>query len=118
MGPLIGWTLVAIGVGVAVILFAYRGRPKVREYLGLPDPAPAVQDAIDDSGDDFAAHVDQALAIANDRPACPARVWCAQCDAPFHAHTLADIVGHVRDVHSPAAADWQAWERELAGGAS
>jgi hypothetical protein len=112
---LFGWTCVAIGLGVAVILVAYRKRPTVRELLTLPDPTPAVQDAID-TGDDFDTHVDQALAIANDPPAvtCPAQVWCSHCNGPFHAHTLADILGHVRDTHSPAAADWAAWETELA----
>ena len=114
---IVGWALITIGVAATVLLVVFRKRPLVRELLAMPDPTPAVQDAIDD-GDDFDTHVDQALAVANDTPACPARVWCADCNAPFNAQSLADILVHVRDVNRPAAADWQAWERELAGGAS
>ena len=113
---LIGWALVVIGAAAAVVLFAYRGRPVVRELLTLPDPTPAVQDAID-TGDDFDAHVDQALAIAN-----PAEGWqdrphmhgvCGPCgDRVICFRDGAEAVEHLRS-HMREAADLAAWEREM-----
>ena len=115
-----GWTLITIGVAATVLLVAYRKRPTVRELLTLPDPTPAVQDAID-AGDDFDAHVDQALAIANppERPpgphmhgmcmACGGRVLCFRDGA--------ELVEHLRSLARDAE-HFTAWERELTGGAS
>ena len=113
---IVGWALIAIGVAATVLLVAYRKRPTVRELLTLPDPTPAVQDAIDD-GDDFDTHVDQALAITNpaeqwqDRPhmhgvcgPCGGRVICFR-DA-MHA------LEHLYD-HAVEAADLAAWEQEM-----
>jgi hypothetical protein len=113
---LIGWTCVAVGIGVAVILFASRGRPKVRELLTLPDPSPAVQDAID-TGDAFDAHVDQALAIAN--PAQPPvgphmHGVCGPCGGRVLCfRDAAELVEHLRS-HAHDAEHFQQWEHELA----
>lgn len=114
---LLGWTCIALGAAVTVLLIAYRKRPTVRELLALPDPGPAVQDAID-TGDAFDTHVEQALAIANtprtrlDSPhmhgicgPCGGRLLCFR-DA-------AEAVEHLRS-HAREAADLAAWEHELA----
>ncbi len=78
------------------------------KLLALPDPTPAVQDAIDD-GDDFDAHVDQPLTITNlvvprrDQPhmhgvcgPCGGRVICFRDGA--------EAVEHLRS-HGREAAD-------------
>lgn len=114
---LIGWTCVAVAAGVAVLLVAYRGRPTVRELLTLPDPTPAVQDALDETGADFDAHVDQALAIAN-----PAEQWqdgphmhgvCGPCGGRVICfRDGAEAVEHLRS-HMREAADLAAWEQEM-----
>jgi hypothetical protein len=114
---LFGWTCVAIGVGVGVILFAYRDRSKVRELLTLPDPSPAVQDAIDD-GDDFDAHVDQALAIANPPPPAGPHMHgvCGPCGGRVLCfRDAAELIDHIRG-HQYDAEHFQQWESELTGG--
>ena len=101
--PLIGWTLVAIGAGVAVILFAYRDRPKVRHLVTGQDPAPV---------DDFDAHTEQALAIANSDDTPELLIFCQECRGPFAATTLRDLLTHLRTLHAPGS-DWSLWESEL-----
>lgn len=111
-----GWTLITIGVAATVLLAVFRKRPLVRELLALPDPTPAVQDAIDD-GDDFDAHVDQALAITNpaeqwqDRPHM--HVVCGPCGGRVICfRDGAEAVEHLRS-HMREAADLAAWEQEM-----
>ena len=106
-----GWALITIGVAATVLLAVFRKRPTVRELLTLPDPTPAVQDAIDD-GDDFDAHVDQALAIANSDDTPELLIFCQECRGPFAATTLRDLVTHLRTLHAPGS-DWPLWESEL-----
>ena len=108
-----GWALITIGVAATVLLVVFRKRPLVRELLAMPDATPVVQGG----GDDFDAHVDQALAIANpaerwrDQPhphgvcgPCGGRVICFR-DA-MHA------LEHLYD-HAVEAADLAAWEQEM-----
>ena len=103
--PLIGWTLIAIGAGVGVLLLAYRDRPKVRHLITGKDLAPAPVD-------DFDAHVDQALAIANDSDTPELLIFCQECRGPFAATTLRDLLTHLRTPHAPGS-DWSLWESEL-----
>lgn len=109
-----GWTLITIGVAATVLLAVLRKRPLVRELLALPDPAPAVQDAIDD-GDDFDTHVDQALAITNPQPPVGPHMHgvCGPCGGRVLCfHDGAELVEHLRG-HMREAADLAAWEREM-----
>ena len=114
---ILGWTLITAAIGTAIILALTWKQPRTRELLALPDPTPAVQDAIDETAADFDTHVDQALAVANpadrwrDRPhphgvcgPCGGRVICFR-DA-MHA------LEHLYD-HAVEAADLAAWEQEM-----
>lgn len=80
-----------------------------------PEAGAVIPPAVPASGTPtFDADVDQALAIANNRPI---RVWCVPCGGPVYVDDGRDVINHiVSHLHSEgraSAAHFEQWEREF-----
>lgn len=115
----VGALVCILGVAAAVLLFAFRNRPRVRGYLGLPvrQASPAEEAAVEqilgqvdtDPVDDFRQHVDDALAIVKSTPRPGLLGWCHGCGQLLRFCCAFHAVEHIQS----HPADFAAWETEL-----